>query len=86
VIASREELTVRLWRLGFEVLPSSANFVFARHPAHDAPVLAARLRERGILVRHFRQPRIDQFLRISVGTPAQCDALVAALRLLMDPA
>jgi histidinol-phosphate aminotransferase len=84
VIHSREELTVRLWRLGFEVLPSSANFVFARHPGQDAASLAARLREHGILVRHFNQhPRIDQFLRISVGTPAQCEALVQALRLLV---
>jgi histidinol-phosphate aminotransferase len=83
VMRSRDELIVNLWRLGFEVLPSSANFVFARHGAHDAATLAARLREHGILVRHFRQPRIDQFLRISIGTPAQCEALVAALRILL---
>jgi len=86
VIASREALTVQLWRLGFDVLPSEANFLFARHPDQDAKALAARLRERGILVRHFAQPRIDQFLRISVGTPAQCDALVEALRLLLPGA
>lgn len=83
VIRSREALTVRLWRLGFEVLPSSANFVFARHPAHDGATLAASLRQHGVLVRHFRQPRIDQYLRISAGTPAQCDALVNALRVLL---
>ena len=83
VIQSREELTVQLWRLGFEVLPSSANFLFARHPGQDAASLAARLRERGILVRHFNQARIDQFLRISVGTPAQCEALVQALKLMV---
>jgi histidinol-phosphate aminotransferase len=82
VIRSRDELTVQLWRLGFEVLPSSANFVFARHPAQDAAALAARLREHGILVRHFNQPRIEQYLRISIGTPAQCEALVEALRVL----
>ena len=74
---------MQLWRLGFDVLPSGANFLFARHPDHDAKALAARLRERGILVRHFAQPRIDQFLRISVGTPAQCETLVEALRLLL---
>ena len=83
VIASREALTVQLWRLGFDVLPSSANFVFARHPDRDAPALAARLRQHGILVRHFAQPRIGQFLRISIGTPAQCEALAHALRLLL---
>jgi histidinol-phosphate aminotransferase len=86
VMASREELIVQLWRLGFDVLPSAANFVFVRHPANDAAALAAGLRERGILVRHFKQPRIEQFLRISVGTPAQCEALVQALRLLTGPA
>ena len=85
VIASREALTVQLWRLGFDVLPSSANFVFARHPDRDAPALAARLRQHGILVRHFAQPRIGQFLRISIGTPAQCEALAQALRLLAKP-
>jgi histidinol-phosphate aminotransferase len=79
VIASREDLRVQLGRLGFEVLPSTANFVFVRHPAHDAALLAARLREHGILVRHFRQPRIEQYLRISIGTPEQMEALLKAL-------
>ncbi|MEO5672549.1 MAG: histidinol-phosphate transaminase [Ramlibacter sp.] len=81
---SREELTVQLWRLGFDVLHSSANFLFVRHPEHDAAALAAKLREHGVLVRHFAQPRIDEYLRISVGTPAQCDALVKAFKLLLQ--
>ncbi|MGE0332100.1 MAG: histidinol-phosphate transaminase [Ramlibacter sp.] len=79
VIRAREALVAQLQGLGFQVLPSSANFVLARHPAHDAATLAARLREQGILVRHFRLPRIEQYLRISIGTPAQCDALAQAL-------
>ncbi len=79
VIHARERLALQLRSLGFQVLPSSANFVFASHPAHDAPTLAERLREQGILVRHFRLPRIEQYLRISIGTPAQCDALAQAL-------
>ena len=79
VIASREALIPALERLGFEVLPSAANFVFARHPRQDATALAAALRERRVLVRHFRQPRIVQFLRITVGDPAQNAALLAAL-------
>ena len=83
VMQSRDALTLELWRLGFEVLPSAANFVFARHPGQDAAALAARLREHGVLVRHFRQPRIEQFLRITVGTPGQCDALVLAMKLLI---
>ncbi|MDR5778342.1 histidinol-phosphate transaminase [Caballeronia sp. LZ065] len=80
VVASRETLVVQLQELGFDVLPSAANFVFARHPTHDAATLAAALKTREIFVRHFRLPRIDQHLRISIGTPAECDALVAALK------
>ncbi|HMM54108.1 MAG TPA: histidinol-phosphate transaminase [Candidatus Desulfobacillus sp.] len=80
VMRSREALAGGLAALGFEVLPSAANFVFARHPGRDAGDLAAALRARGIVVRHFRQPRIEQFLRITVGTENQCQALVAALR------
>ena len=80
VIRSRTKLVADLHALGFEVLPSSANFVFARHPRHDAEKSALALRQRSIIVRHFKQPRIDQFLRITVGTDEQCAALVAALR------
>jgi len=79
VIASRERLVESLTELGFQVLPSSANFVFVRHPGKDAADLARRLRERAILVRHFRGKRIEQFLRISIGTDNQCDVLVNAL-------
>jgi histidinol-phosphate aminotransferase len=79
VIASRVELVATLEQLGFEVLPSAANFVFARHPRRDAAELAAALRERHVIVRHFRLPRIDQFLRITVGNPEQNVALLAAL-------
>lgn len=80
VIATREQLVTNLAALGFEVLPSAANFIFARHPQQDAAALAAALRQRAIIVRHFKQPRIDQFLRITVGTDAQCAVLVAALQ------
>ncbi len=79
VIASREQVVAAMTALGFEVLPSSANFIFARHPQHDAGGLAAGLREQGVIVRHFRQPRIEQFLRITIGTPEQSQALLAAL-------
>lgn len=79
VIASRERLTAQLRERGFDVLPSHANFVFARHPERDAAGLAQQLRERAVLVRHFKLPRIDQFLRISVGTDAECDTLLRAL-------
>lgn len=80
VVASREKLSGDLAALGFDVLPSRANFVFVRHPRHDAAELTRALRERAIIVRHFTAARIDQWLRITVGTPAQCETLVAGLR------
>ncbi|WP_395060096.1 histidinol-phosphate transaminase [Polaromonas sp.] len=83
VMQSRETLRSDLLDLGFEVLPSQANFLMVRHLGHDAASLAAGLREQRILVRHFRLPRIEQYLRISVGTPAQCAALVQACRALV---
>ncbi|MEO8410173.1 MAG: histidinol-phosphate transaminase [Propionivibrio sp.] len=79
VIASRSLLTAELQQLGFAVLPSAANFIFARHPRHDAAWLAAELRQRKVIVRHFKAARIDQFLRITIGSDAQCRALVEAL-------
>ena len=79
VIASREKLVAELSARGFEVLPSAANFIFARHPQQDAAGIAAALREQGVIVRHFKLPRIDQFLRISIGTEEQNQALLDAL-------
>jgi histidinol-phosphate aminotransferase len=83
IIASREMLTRGLSELGFEVLPSLANFVFARHRSRGGADLAARLRERGVLVRHFQNPRIENFLRITVGTQDQCSHLIALARSLI---
>lgn len=80
VMQSRDALAHQLAALGFVMPPSAANFLFAHHPAHDAAALAAGLRAQGILVRHFSAPRIAQYLRITVGTAAQCSALVEALR------
>ncbi|RSC27307.1 histidinol-phosphate transaminase [Pseudomonas putida] len=79
VIDSRDALVEQLTARGFEVLPSAANFIFARHPQQDAAELAARLREQGVIVRHFKQARIAQFLRITVGTPEMNQALIDAL-------
>jgi len=84
VMGTREGLVLALEDLGFGVLPSQANFVFARHSARNAVDLAADLRARGVLVRHFKQPRIDQYLRISVGTPDQCDQLIRVLTELLS--
>ena len=79
VIEGRERLNRGLVGLGFEVLPSSANFVFARHPAHEGAALATALRQRAVIVRHFPAPRISDYLRISVGTDGQIDRLLSAL-------
>ena len=79
VMATRERLAERLRTLGFDVLPSATNFVFARHTRHRAGDLAQALRERAILVRHFKSPGIDNYLRISIGTDEECAQLVAAL-------
>lgn len=80
IVANREALVRGLSELGFEILPSLANFVFARHPSRGGADLAAELRKRGVLVRHFAKPRIDDFLRITVGTEDQCVRLLALLR------
>ncbi|MCG5478187.1 histidinol-phosphate transaminase [Sinorhizobium alkalisoli] len=79
IIATRAELIRELEERGFEVLPSQANFVFARHPDHAGRTLAAKLRERAVIVRHFAKPRIEDFLRITIGTDAECARLIAAL-------
>ena len=79
IIANRQNLTLSLIRLGFDVLPSSANFVFVRHPDHTGQALAAALRERAILVRHFSGPRVSDFIRITIGSKAELDHLTDAL-------
>ncbi len=81
VMATRQRLVKELEDMGFKVLPSAANFIFARHPAHDGATLSAKLRECSIIVRHFGKPaRIAPFLRITIGTDEQCQTLVDALR------
>ena len=80
VIAGRDAMTTALERLGFDILPSAANFVFARHPRLDGQQLAAALRERAVLVRHFNKPRIAAYLRITVGTEADTQRLVEAAK------
>ena len=81
VIFTKQKLVQDLRDLGFEVLPSAANFVFARVPGRDGGGIAAKLRERSIIVRHFSKPaRIAEFMRITVGTDEQCAGLLEALR------
>ena len=79
-IANREQLVVQLTQLGFDVLPSKANFIFTRHAQYAAIDIAAKLRETGIIVRHFNKPKIDNFLRITVGTVEQQARLIEQLQ------
>lgn len=83
VIENRIWLEQQLAALHFKVLPSAANFVFATHPHFSAESIYAHLRSQGVIVRHFAQPRIEHFLRISVGTPEQQQQLIQALQALI---
>ena len=80
VIATRSRVSQELEELGFRVLPSQANFLFASPPAKNGHEFYLALRERGILVRHFNKPRIEAFLRISIGTDDEMDVFLEACR------
>lgn len=80
VIELREQLVKDLSELGFEVLPSQANFVFAHPTQGNASEIAQDLREQGIIVRYFNQPRINDYLRITIGTAEQNQRLIEALK------
>jgi histidinol-phosphate aminotransferase len=83
IIASRDWLTTELQALGFEILPSQANFVFAKPGRIEAAELFAKLRAMKILVRYFDKPRIDQFLRITIGTQDDMVLLVNAIKTIL---
>src|SRR5690606_8692483 len=82
VINSREAVVAGLEERGFDVLTSEANFVFARYADKNAAQLAQTLREQRITGRHFKTPRIAQFLRITIGTDEQNQILLDALKAL----
>ena len=84
VIQTRTKLIEQLDALGFATLPSTANFIFTRHPQHAGAKLYQALRDRGIIVRHFKSPRIEEFLRITIGTDEQSNELVAALKEILN--
>ena len=86
VIDLRHSLTAELTALGFDVLPSHANFVFARPKDGNANTVANALREQGIIVRHFDKPRIADYLRITTGTAEQNNRLIDALQTLQKEA
>ena len=80
VIKTRDVLVRDLKTLGFKILPSGANFIFAKHATQNGEELTAKLREKNIIVRHFKKPvRIADYLRITIGTDEQSVALISAL-------
>jgi histidinol-phosphate aminotransferase len=83
IISSREHVSEQLQKLGFEVMPSAANFVFARHSDRPAEELSLALREQGLIVRHFKKPRIDEFLRITIGTEQHNALLLDSLAVIL---
>ena len=76
VIATREKTALRLETMGFYIIPSKANFIFISHPSISAERLYQQLREKGILVRYFKKARIDNFLRVSIGTEEEMEHLI----------
>ncbi len=80
VMATRERLVAALTSMGFDTLPSTANFIFTRHPKHAGVKLYQALRARDIIVRHFKSARIEEFLRVTIGTDDQSNSLLTALQ------
>ena len=79
IIKNREETASRLRDLGFTVTDSKANFLFASSPKIGGKDLYLRLKEKGILIRHFSLPEIEDYNRITVGTEEQNGALINAI-------
>ena len=84
IISTRENTKAALEELGFYVLPSKANFLFARHDQFSGEGLYQELKKRGILVRHFSNPRIREYLRITIGTPEQMVILQDTLKSILS--
>lgn len=84
VIANREHTMRELQRLGFNVIPSSANFVFASSPKIGGKELYEKLKQTGIIIRHFDKPRISDFVRITIGSREDMDALIGAIELIIN--
>ena len=80
IMDSRSWLVDQLSNIGFDVIPSASNFVFVSHKTIAAEVIARKLRDQKIIVRHFKQARIENYLRISIGTQQECESLVAELK------
>lgn len=86
IVETREWAKEQLRRLGFTFLDSKANFIFASHAKMAAAVIFAALKEKDIYVRYFNKPRIDNFLRITIGTKEEMERLFAALEEILQQA
>jgi histidinol-phosphate aminotransferase len=84
IIKTREKFTASLQELGWKVLPSKANFIFATLPGVSGEVIYSTLKQNGILVRHFRKPGIDQFVRITIGTEEDMKKLLVSVKKLFQ--
>ncbi|GKT11692.1 MAG: histidinol-phosphate aminotransferase [Thiomicrorhabdus sp.] len=84
IINTRDQLTQTLAQLGFNVIPSAANFIFTSHTTMPAEQIAAALREKSIIVRYFNKPRINQYLRITIGTDLENQQLCDALTIIIN--
>ena len=84
IMDTRLKTAAALKALGFEMTESKANFLFARCPGYDGGELYRKLKDMGILVRHFDKPRISDYLRITIGTPEQMQALIIALKTILE--
>ncbi|MEA3404230.1 MAG: histidinol-phosphate transaminase [Pseudomonadota bacterium] len=86
IIDSREQVTKTMQSLGFEVLPSAANFIFAKHSSLNAEQIAQQLRDQAIIVRYFNKPKIDQYLRITIGNDYENGRLCEVLTEIVNKA
>ena len=84
IAETRTWTTAQLEAIGFTVLPSKANFIFAKAPQVDGDLLYRQLKSRGILVRHFTSPRIKDFIRITIGTDEQMQALLNTIQTILQ--
>ena len=84
IVKTRTWTAEKLEELGFEVLPSQTNFVFAKTDKMDGGALYQQLKKRGILVRHFTDPKISQYNRITIGTREQMEAFVETIKQILN--
>ena len=83
IITTREDTARRLKALGFQLTDSKANFIFARHQKISGEECYSKLKKRGILVRHFNDERIRDYVRITIGSPEEMEELLKALALIL---